>query len=276
MRCKPLLLIALVPMLATRASAQRLWLPADTTRNIGFEVGKGFFKSTSYQPHIDAASFTVTVQGRVPVNAKVAVTAALPFARISQSFTDVNFSPVPGDQTAFGNPWLGVEVAAEPELVLEAGFRPGIASRDKDAALGLGVYDDFDRFEAWVPDFSSARAMAHIGRVPDQGAFVTGIFGGTVFFPGSNVGGNPKIYANYGVRGGFSSGGVLGSVTFTGRYYISGTGGTFADRSIHQLGFSLERARGAFRPNASVRVFLKEAIRSEVSPVVTLGASFVL
>ena len=276
MRRTSLFVLALAVSLATSARAQRLWLPPDATRNIGIDIAKGFYKSTDFGVNVGFASFAVTAQGRFPVNDKLAVTVAVPLARISQ--TSVGYTPIGQNatqtQTALGNPWLGVEVAARPGLIIEAGIRPGIASDEKEAALGLGIVNDFDRFEAWLPKVSSGRVMAHIGRVPDQGGFVTGIFGGTVAIPGGSVGGTTQLYANYGMRAGFHESGILGTVTLTGRLNLSESGASLGDRTLHQLAFNVEGTHGGFRPNASIRMFLKQELRAQVSAIVTVGGSF--
>jgi hypothetical protein len=178
-----LLLMVIFPLSATPARAQRLWLAPEPGRNVGLEITKGFFRSGS---DLEFASFVVTAEGRFPVNNTLAITAALPFSRVSESGSFVT-NP---RSTAFGNPWIGIEAIAEPDLIVEAGIRPGITSETSTSASAQGMaFDvDFDRFEACLPKWTSMRAMAHVGRIPAQGTFVTGLFGGTLFLPSGGGG----------------------------------------------------------------------------------------
>ena len=271
MRRATLFLLAPISMLANSASAQRLWLPAVATRNIGIDVVKGFYKSNGYSS-IDFASFTVDLQGRFPLNDKVALTAAIPFSRVSETGT---FPSESNSESAFGNPWLGIETRAGSDVVIEFGIRAGVASEEKEEAAGLGILNDFDRFEAWLPKTSSGRAIAHIGRIPDHGPFVTGILGATYTVPSGSVGGDNTFFGSYGVRAGVMGSGILGSVTFTGRADISTGDMSFSERTVHQVAFNIEGTRGKFRPSGSIRTYLDEGARKNIKAILTLGASIV-
>jgi hypothetical protein len=100
------------------------------------------------------------------------VTGAIPFARIGSSGT---FSGTKTTATAFGNPMVGLEYASAPDLTLEVQFRPGLASNEpsKEDVFVLGIVNDFDHFEAWLPKISSVRVVAHSGRIPDRGGFAS-------------------------------------------------------------------------------------------------------
>jgi hypothetical protein len=268
MRGHWILLIALFPLSAAPASAQRLWLAPDPGRNIGLEITKGFFKSGS---DVEFASFVVTAEGRFPVNNRLAITAALPFSRVSESGSFLS-SPT---STAFGNPWIGIEAIAEPDVTVEAGIRPGITSESStgESAQSMAFDVDFDRFEAWLPKWTSARAMAHVGRIPVQGTFVTGTFGGTLFLPSG--GGGSVVYANYGVRLGVRDAHTLTSLTLTGRVGIS-HGGMLAgslNSNVNQVALIVEGASGTFRPRLSIGSYVNESLREFTKAIVTVGAA---
>ena len=259
---------AFLVLVTSPVSAQRVWLSPDPGRNVGLEIGKGFFTSSF---GIKFASFVITAEGRFPVTHRVAITAAIPYATIreSQSFDGS------GTSTAFGNPWIGAEIAAQPDITLEAGIRPGIASGapSHDQAYFLGEFDDFNRMEAWVPKRTSVRAMAHLGRIPERGTLVTGIVGGTVFLAGD--GGESVVYANYGVRLGVRDDHSMTSLTFTGRAnlghaLVEGS----LNRTENQVAIQVEGTRGAFRPRLSVGSFTS-SIRNEIKAIATIGASYV-
>lgn len=273
MRCHRLFLLGLIPILAIRAGAQRIWLPPDPGRNVGLEIAKGFFAAGT---DIDFASFVLTAQGRFPVSQKLAVTVALPFARVSESGPSFDGVSVTQTSTEVGNPWLGIEAAVQHGLVIEAGVRPGIASDAfaHQPAAGLGVLEDYDRFEAWSPRVTTIRGIAHIGAIPDRGAFVSAILGGTVAIPSaSNSDGDVQFVANYGLRAGYSGNGVLASLALTGRANLTEGDLSFDERTTHQVAFSVEGTTGRVRPSASIRSFLDDGARQVVKAIVTIGAA---
>lgn len=276
MRRISLLLLALVSVVATSSRAQRVWLAPNADRNVSIDIDKGFYAPDPYSS-FDFASFTITAQGRFPVNARTAVTLALPFSHVGvTTVPEYEFPAMSFSQTGIGNPWIGVEIAAAPAVLIEAGFRPGIAGEENEEALALGVNNDFDRYEAWLPSTSSGRVVAHIGRIPDHGPFVTAILGATFMIEGASAGGETELDGNYGVRAGFIGGGILGSVNVTGRINISQGDPPFDDRTVHQLALSVEGTRGGFRPSASIRMFLDEALRQQLKAILTVGGSFVI
>ncbi|MGH7593617.1 MAG: hypothetical protein ACRELE_07185 [Gemmatimonadales bacterium] len=269
MACNRLLSFGLVVLLAAPASAQHVWLSPDPGRNVELDVAKGFFRSGS---GIGFASFIVTAEGRFPVSPNLAITAALPYATISESDAFNGSST----STGVGNPWLGVEISPQQDFAIEAGIRPGIASDAvaHEEAYFLGVFDDFNRLEAWLPKQTSVRGMAHLGRIPERGTFVTGILGGTLLLAGN--GAESQIDANYGLRLGVRDDHTLTSLTLTGRAELghSLAGGSL-DRTEHQVAILVEGTRGAFRPNFSVGTFTRSNLRDEIKAIVTVGASFV-
>lgn len=271
MRCHRLILAGLLPCLTARIGAQRAWLLPDDSRNVSLEVGKTFFKSPT---SIDFASFYFVAQGRFPLNQKVALTVGLPFSRAS--ITPSYSGATTTNSTALGNPWIGAEIVAQPDLVIEAGIRPGIASdaSDKENALVLGSLGDFDRLEAWAPKTTSVRAVAHIGRAAATRTFFTGILGGTVFFPAH--GGETQYFANYGLRLGFREDGRLATLALTGRANLGHLteGGSLDARTVHQLTFRVERTGAGFRPFGSIASYLDEGLRKGISAMVAAGASF--
>jgi len=171
-----------------------------------------------------------------------------------------------------GNPWIGVEVVSKPDLTFEAGIRPGISGDGNSDPQFLGVLDDFDRFEAWLPKVTSLRATAHMGSMPATGTFVTGKLGG--MFALARQGGSSELYADYGLRFGFREADRLVSLALSGRARLT-HGGSLDDRTVHHLTFIVEGTRGSFRPNLSIGTYLDPSAREDVKAIVAVGASIV-
>lgn len=271
MRLHRMLLVGLLMLWAAPASAQRLWPAPDPGRNVGLEITKGFFKSGS---EVDFASFVITAEGRFPVSNRLAITAAIPYSRVSIS--DPFLANPPSSE--FGNPWVGIEAAAAPDLMVEAGIRPGISSSEfvDPSAQEFGVLQDFDRFEAWLPKTTSLRAMIHAGRIAQQGTFITGMFGSTILIPSG--GGGTIVYANYGVRLGVRDTRTLTSLSLTGRVGIS-HGGVLAgslNSNVNQVALQVEGTTGTFRPRLSIGSYVNEGPREFTKAIVTVGASITM
>lgn len=265
MRRTSMLIAMLAVLCAASARAQLAWLTSDTPRNFSLEIGKGFFRSNS---NIDFGSVILTAQARVPVNERTALTIAIPLSHISESGAFSGST----SQTAIGNPWIGVVLVSKPDLTFEAGIRPGIAGDANPEAIFLGLVDDFDRFEAWLPKVTSIRATAHMGSIPASGTFVTGKLGG--MFAVARQGGTSEFYADYGVRAGFREPGMLVSLGLTGRARLT-HGGSLDERTVHHLTFIVEGLRGNFRPIASIGTYLDDSAREDVKAIVTVGATIV-
>src|SRR5579872_3494845 len=143
-------MLAAVPSVSL--SAQRFWRTADDEGQVGLEVARAFYQSPNT---VAFTSFVFTADGRFPVNRNLSITVGIPFTTVGNTseFAD------PKRSNAVGNPWIGADIVAAPDLVLEAGLRPGISSTDFShfSADAFAVYADFQRMEAWAPNTTSAR-----------------------------------------------------------------------------------------------------------------------
>ncbi|HEY4101183.1 MAG TPA: hypothetical protein VGM20_09930 [Gemmatimonadales bacterium] len=270
MRVRQLVMVGvMVALPLVSLSAQRFWRTADDEGMVALDVAKPFFKSGS---DISFGSIAVIASGRFPVNQKVSITVGIPYATISYRHDDGFDQP---GSTAIGNPWIGADVVAAPSVVFEGGLRPGISSGDLSHfdATALGVFADFQRFEEWAPKTTSARAMLHLGNVPEHGTFVSGLVGGTYIF--SSRGSDAQIYANYAVRLGVAESGILTSLIGSGLTYLgsNGAGGSLGDKTDLQLAVRVEGSNGRLRPFAELGTFTQESIRDDVKAIVTIGAS---
>ncbi len=259
-----LALVAVVPTLA----AQRTWLVPQPDRAAGIELSTGFYENDVTSGF--TAAFTPSV--RFPVGGGILATAELPISRAS---VRPNF--LGGDQSAtvIGNPWLGLELPVAGTGRLEVGVRPGLRDITGDAeqsAALFGTITEYDRAEAWTGKTTTVRGMLHLGRVPAEGAFVTGRVGATTFIP-SGTGGDVEVLANYGLRAGFVARSTLFYAAVTGRALMTSESGSVADRSVHQLGIGVEALDGDVRPHLGVRIFVDELVNN-VDAILTAGITW--
>jgi hypothetical protein len=138
-------LFLLFSNLTLTSQSQSFWLP-DTSYNAGhgmcLEILKPFFDDND---DISFLTSTQNLSGRYQVSHKIFLVAELPFAHFNSDFSDSEFS--------IGNPYLGfVRHKAGQPYFLEVGIRAPLASDEKFNALFVGLFTDYDKAEAYVPD----------------------------------------------------------------------------------------------------------------------------
>ena len=254
---------------STNVIAQSAWLPVATGNNFDLRISRGFYGEGG--PGL--ATFAMTPSFRIEVAPRLMIEAELPIASASQSnsFTgdsETGFSP--------GNPYAGIVAQVAPVARLRAGIRPGIISDDlsvgEGLALGYGVISEYDRFEAYLPDYTAVRATVELGAVPATGGFAQARVGATLFM--ASDGGENETLAEYGVRIGMRTGAVMFHGGMLGRAVMTADEG--ADKTTNMLTVGIGGAAGRVRPNLEFRYFLDEDIREEVKGILALGVTVAL
>lgn len=267
-RALPLLLACHVGI----GAAQAPWLPATAGNMFDLRISKGFYGDDG--PGL--ATFTVTPSLRVAISPRVMLEAEVPVAAASEDnpFTDESVSGL-----RIGNPYAGVAAEIAPTVTLRAGVRVSLIPDDINAggatALGYGVISEFDRYEAYIPDYTTFRATAEMGKVPAKGGFAQVRIGGTMFMAGS--GGDNESLVEYGARVGLHTGTILLHGGLLGRGFLTSDGdASLADRTTHMLMVGVGGTSGRVRPKAEFRMFLDEFLRDAVTGVLAVGAEFAL
>jgi hypothetical protein len=137
------------------------------------------------------------------------------------------------------------------------------------------VVSEYDRFESFLPDYTTVRATVELGAIPARGGFVQARIGGTQFM--ASEGGENETLAEYGVRAGLHTGSLLFHAGVLGRAVITAIeGATLADRTSHMVAFGVAVSAGRFRPHAEFRLFLDEELRQEVQGILALGMALAI
>jgi hypothetical protein len=271
MRRISLFVLVVSAVVTASAHAQRIWTSKERIGTFDLDVSKAFLKNESGEGGLQFASFSMMAEARIPAGRDAFVSLSLPFARAGSKATQ--FSPS-SSSTTVGNPWIGVEFPVAPEMSIEAGVWAGLSSEEDShlPAAILGILDDFDRAEAWSPKTTTVRALLHYyGKPVERGIFTQFTIGASML---NHSGGGSSWLANYGLRVGNRGAAWSESLDFTGRASLD-DGGSFDERTIHQLAATLEGARGPVRPRVSVKTYLDDSIRSGVSAIVLVGATWV-
>lgn len=268
-------LAAIVP---ASLPAQSIWLDHRHSSTINLEVLIPNFKND------DGGTITSSNSGwvvfpsvRLPLSKKVIFVGELPFASGSYEVKSTSFSINRNQsETAVGNPYIGLEFSTpQAPVFAEFGIRVPVASTDKDLSLTAGLLTDFDRLEAFLPKVLSITTMVNVHQV-DQSGFALRLRGGPSLLINTDneSDDDTELFIGYSAQAGYESErfSVLGGLT--GRAILTESGGNFAERSLHQLGFAANAGFGSLRPGIHLRLPLDEDLQDSLDFV--LGFNLVI
>jgi hypothetical protein len=86
--------------------------------------------------------------------------------------------------------------------------------------------------------------------------------------------GDSEVFGNYNLSVMLRNSGFSGGFGFAGRIWITEGDMNFAERTAHQLGFTVGYQIGAFRPGAHFRVRLDEYPRDYIDNVYGISLTF--
>lgn len=159
-----------------------------------------------------------------------------------------------GQETMFGNPYVGVEYgAASSPVWWEAGIRPPIASEDNFSAALIGLQTDFNRAEAFLPDLLSIVTRFNY-RDRMEGGGVFHVRPGLAYLIPD--GGTADLLFDYMVMGGYEFADFVAGAELSGRLVVttSDGGGDPFDRSVNQLTLLGHKRTGSIRPGLELRI----------------------
>jgi len=246
--------LLVLPNLAPAVAGQTSpLLPPQVERGISVEVAHPSFRE------LDTAAATSVwhLGGSLPLLSGLRAVVDVPVAYAA-------FDGVPGEftgsSTVLGNPYLGVEYAVRPFLVLEGGIRAPLTTADAESyADVVGFLADVSRGEAFLenafPVALGARMEHRVRPDVSLGARV-----GTVqaFYTGDDEEMSSMTLVDYGVGTSWTRGAARIGAGLAGRWDASADEGTFGENSLHQLGLTADLALGPVRPGLSLRLPLDQ------------------
>lgn len=254
-----LVLPLLLQSLPLAAAAQAPFLTTSEGPVVGLEL-----VVPNYAPEgIGALSGQVYLSAAVPVTPDVRLVAELPYSRFDPAGAGLDGA------TAFGNPYLGVQIGSGGALTGRIGGRLPMSSagEDNSAPLELGAFGDFDRFEAFVPDAKSFGASLQVQQITSSGIVGRFVLGpDLVDVPGQSA----EVYAAYGAQAGYERNGTAATVAVTGRALVTESG-SLADRTVHQLTLAASHRFGHVRPTLSLRLPLDDELGALVDYAIGFG-----
>ncbi|MFN0180363.1 MAG: hypothetical protein ACKVZ0_16305 [Gemmatimonadales bacterium] len=267
-------IIAIVSLLGSTAlPAQQYWAERGAGALLRTDLLKPFFKGDGNQ----FLNGTVALSGSGRIGTSVRLEAEVPLARAG-----FDAGTLPSQSSIrFGNPYLGVQFhQSDRPWSGRIGVRLPLASEPSTAAglgaLGVGVLADPDRLEAYLPNVMTVRTDAEVRSVTVGGFLIGAKFGSSLLIPTKGESGDPELFGDYGVRGGYESPSVRATVGLTGRLLATESGLSFSDRTFHAITGAVDLRRGAVRPSVMIRIPLDSAARDAAGAILGIGLTVVL
>lgn len=240
------------------ALAQTPWVPPADGTQLGVEVLKPHFQS----PGISAE--VLFVSARVPLGPSLRLVSEVPLVHASVDFFGTSES-----QTAIGNPYLGLEWE-RAGFTLAFGARAPLADQDKDLALETGLFTDFDRWSAFLPDVIPVTAMAGYRMRARGFAFRAGLGPEALLNTGD---GDSELMARYVMQAWYDGSVVATGVGFRGATFVTEDLGGVGQRTFDQVGAFLRLTFGQVRPALQVQVPLDNGLNDAVGIVYGLSVA---
>jgi hypothetical protein len=243
-----------LPSLAVPAAGQTSpLLPPQLERGISVEVAHPSFRELDVTP----ATSVWHLGGALPLLPGLRAVIDVPVAYAS---FDGGLGEFAGSSTVLGNPYLGVEYAVRPFLILEGGFRAPFTTADAESyADVVGFLADVSRGEACLDDafpVALGARLEHRAR-PDL-SFTARVGTVQAFYTGDDDDLSSLTFVDYGVGGSWTRGAARIGAGLSGRWDASADEGKFGENSLHQLGITADMALGPVRPGLSLRLPLDE------------------
>ena len=260
--------VVLLLATATPAVSQTIWTPIDRQPFLKLELLHPSLKAGS-GVDISALSGAAFMTGGFRLGQRAMFIAEIPFARSSVSFAGASSS-----NTAFGNPYIGLQLGSAPKsrgFVGEIGVRPPFIGDDDFEAALLGISSDLDRLEAFGNDVTSLSGAGNFYTHMSEAATRLRL-GVTQQMYGSGSG-DDETFLDYGAQASYDADRLRFGGAVTGRYVMTESG-SFGDRSVHHVAGSASMAFDQLRPGIFVRVPLDKDVRESVSSIVGLTLEY--
>jgi hypothetical protein len=244
---------------------QSMWRPQTSGKSMGMEISKPFFDGGQ----MSALSTTTLLWVQWPIRDKVQFVGELPLAYGSY---DDEF----GGESDFvlGNPYLGLRIGEDgSNLSGQLGVRLPLTPSHNNLALGVGLFSDFiSRPGAFWPDNVPITGTVAYQVRKDDGLIFRVVGGADAWIATeSDYGDRVEAWGLYGAGAGYENEVWSFSGTLAGRAILTESGGSLADRTVHELGLDIGYLKASVQPNLFVRFPLDEGLRENLNVVVGFG-----
>jgi hypothetical protein len=209
---RPCLVLLFAGALPGAGAAQPLWIGDPGRPDFTLEALRPDFEGEDGLTFPSSAWFAGV---RLRLAAGTLLVAELPFATI-----DVDEEFFGESETAFGNPYVGLELGNREAAILQFGGRIPIAEEGDAGARLFGLFADLNRWEAWVENMVPFYLQVHYQAVNPEGMGVR-VGGGPVAWVATEEGEDTEILATYVLQAVYrgqrfeAAGGIDGRVILT-------------------------------------------------------------
>ncbi len=257
---KILFLAALMLFIFMQAWAQSTWMNRSADRSVSLEILKPSYVNGN---DVTFTTSVIYLSTHIPINDHLRFIGEVPYSHFGATGA---FS---GSESSIGNPFVGVDYRnKDSDVSYEFGLRLPLASDKKLGAFLNGFSTDFDRVDAFMPKTVPATLMInHYRKYPSR--FVTLLRGGVnfLYYTDSNVSRSTDLYLLYSIHGGYETDKFGFGLGFGGRVVVTGSGGSFDDRSIHQLDLVVHGVFDNIKPGLYLRVPMDELLEQFIDVV---------
>jgi hypothetical protein len=257
------LIVAALLFAPSLLAAQSLWISPLTSRgDIDLEWTRPTFKNLNATETFRGIWIAT---GRFRVGQRGAVIVAVP--RL-----------VGGGFSSIGNPYIGYQASeGDGKSILSLGVRIPNISTGYSTEQMVAFIGDYDRAEEMLPQTLTIHAEGQ-GKVwrDSSGADVRVRAGFSIFHPtDTGSGSDNTLLFDYGIRFGRGFDRIAFGAGITGRYWASGSGGTFTDRNVTEGAVDLAW-HGRVTPRVALRIPLTEPFKNAYSTALILGLEVAL
>ena len=252
--------------------AQQYWPDRAEGTVVRADFLKPFFKGDGGPQFLSGVVF---VSASTQAGKLLRIEADVPLVRAGFTIGEITESSL-----RIGNPYLGARIHRADGLASGyLGVRLPLAGEPETPAgwmaYEVGADSDPDQWEAFLPNVFTARAGAELRSVSPSGLLIGAKLGPSVLVP-SEGGGDPELFADYGVQGGYEGSAIRATIGVTGRLLATESDLSLAERTFHMATGTLELRRGRIRPSLLFRMPLDQSMRQSLNATVGFGLAIVL
>lgn len=257
--------------LAINASAQYYWMNSSSDYSISLDIYKPSFDR-------DGIDFLTTVwflSGKFEIGKNVGFYGEIPITYLdvdNDVFDDME------NETAFGNPYLGLEFKfptgnGKSVFVTRAGFRPPVISYEKRNSAEFAYTAMYNRLEAFLPeDWTLNGGFGYNMKFENMMNLDFNVNGALIIPKEDNY--DTEFLLNYNLNVGYASEKAMFSAGIGGSILMTNTDLDLAERMETQLGMKVGLNYDKLHPNIQVRVPVEERLSNYIKMVIGLGVSY--
>ncbi|MFQ5823224.1 MAG: hypothetical protein ACE5JB_04135 [bacterium] len=250
--------------------SQPIWVGQSLDNTLSLEIFKPDFKDINGNDNTTFVTSAIFLSLRLPISKKVILVADIPFVHAGLDFRNRdNIS-----ESMIGNPYLGLEFRRRDFPVFtELGLRVPLAP-DKFFPSQVGIFSDFDRLEAFLPD-----VVALLGAVNYQhniiSDFVLRLRAGPSLLLNTDDADDSELYLLYNALLSYE-GKLIGIRSgFTGRLIFTDEG-SIGERTFLEFGLTASIALGNVRPGVHFRLPLEDDLTEVLDFVIGINLGILM